>query len=362
MIPSEIKAILKEALKAPVSDGKIAFPPMFLEGPPGVGKSAMPRQAVEELNMELPKDTPFDDQYGYVDIRLAQRDTTDLRGIPAVIENKAVWLPPPELPLVSHGKKFPRRGIMILDEITSCPPLMQATAYQVVLDHSVGEEHLKPEWYIMGAGNQLKDRAVVYRMSTALANRFFHVKFDPNLQDWQNWAMSQKINPNIIGFINWRADLLAPEFDPESDEKAFPTPRTWEYAHQLLAQISNSKILHQALNGCLGTGATSEFMAFLKCQTELPDITTILEGKSEFVPPANRMDLRYALISALATRAKSGHYENMVKYSYKLPPEFSILLVQTLAYRDETAMAKSPSWPKWAREHSDVIVARKRAN
>lgn len=364
VIPSEVKAVLKEALASPlVKDGtKLKFPPMFLEGPPGVGKSAMPRQAIAELNAALPKETPFDETFGYVDIRLAQRDLTDLRGIPAVIENKAVWLPPPELPLVSHGKKFPRRGIMIMDEITSCPPLMQATAYQVVLDHCIGEEHLKPEWYIVAAGNQLKDRAVVYRMSTALANRFFHVKFDVNLQDWQDWAMRQQLNPNIIGFMGFRADLLAPEFNAESDEKAFPTPRTWEFADELISGISNSKILHEALNGCIGTGAAAEFMAFLKCQTELPDLNTILEGKNDYVPPEKRMDLRYALVSALATRAQGKHYERMIQYSDKLPPEFAILLVQTLAYRDESAMSKSPSWSKWARAHSDVIVARRRAN
>jgi hypothetical protein len=197
---------------------------------------------------------------------------------------------------------------VILDEITSCPPLMQAVSYQLVLDRRIGEEELKDGWYVMAAGNQLKDRAVVYRMSTALANRFFHVHFDVNIDDWVEWAMKGKINPNIIGFLSWRPELLAPEFNPESDEKAFPSPRTWEYAHRLLGGIAQSRILHESLEGTIGKGTTAEFMAFLKVQTELPDLNLIFAGQ-DYVPPEKRMDLRYALVSALATRATPNQYE-----------------------------------------------------
>ena len=336
MRPRDVKVFLREAIKDP-----LGTPPVHLWGPPGGGKSAMPNQVAKELGV------------GFVDMRLAQRDPTDLRGIPAIVDGKARWLPPSELP--TEGK-----GFLFLDELTSCPPLTQASAYQLTLDRKLGEYVLPDGWYILAAGNRLQDRAVVYRMSTALANRFVHINFEVNLDDWVDWAMKEKINPNIIGFLSWRAELLAPDFNPEADEKAFPSPRTWEFASKLLAGVSNSRILHETLEGTIGKGATAEFMAFLKVQTELPDLDTIFSG-NDYVPPEKRMDLRYALVSALATRATPKQYERMVQYSYKLPAEFGILLVQTLAHRDESAMVKAASWPKWAREHSDVIVARKRA-
>lgn len=349
MRPRDVKIVLKEALKNPG-----VFPPMFLDGPPGGGKSAMPKEVVSELSTET-------EPVGLVDIRLAQRDPSDVRGVFAVVNNEGRWLPAPEFPFKSSGTRFPNKGIVILDEITSCPPLMQAVSYQLVLDRRIGEEELKDGWYVMAAGNQLKDRAVVYRMSTALANRFFHVKFEVNIDDWVDWAMKGKINPNIIGFLSFRPELLAPEFNPESDEKAFPSPRTWEYAHKLLDGISGSRILHESLEGTIGRGATAEFMAFLKVQTELPDLNTIFAG-SDYVPPANRMDLRYALVSALATRATPKQYDRMIKYSAVLPAEFGVLLVQTLLNRDQSAMAKAPSFPVWAREHSDIILSRKRSS
>ncbi|MDO8671851.1 MAG: MoxR family ATPase, partial [Dehalococcoidia bacterium] len=310
MRPRDVKALLKEAIKNP-----LGTPPIHLWGPPGGGKSAMPKQVAEE------------EKVGFVDMRLAQRDPTDLRGIPAVIDGKARWLSPPELP--TEGK-----GFLFLDELTSCPPLTQASAYQLTLDRKIGEYSLPEGWYIVAAGNRLQDRAVVYRMSTALANRFVHINFEVNLDDWLEWAMREKINPNIIGFINWRGgDLLAPDFNPESDEKAFPSPRTWEFASKLLGGISNTRVLHESLEGTIGKGATAEFMAFLKVQTELPDLDTIFAGNN-YIPPENRMDLRYALVSALATRATPKQFDRMVKYSDLLPAEFGVLLVQTLAHRD----------------------------
>lgn len=351
MRPRNIKLVLKQALAKREGPAKDAIPPMFLEGPPGGGKSAMPRQVIEELSTK-------DEEFGLVDIRLAQRDPSDVRGVFAVIDGEGRWLPSPEFPFKSAAGKFPKRGILLLDEITSCPPLMQAVSYQLVLDRKMGEEELLPGWYTMAAGNQLKDRAVVYRMSTALANRFFHVHYDVNLDDWTEWAQQSQINSNLIGFLNWRPELLAPEFNTESDEKAFPSPRTWEYVSQLLGGITgNSRILHECLEGTIGKGATAEFMAFLKVQTELPDLNTIFAGDN-YIPPENRMDLRYALVSALATRATPKQYERMLKYSDVLPAEFGVLLIQTLAARDRSAMSKSPSWPTWAKKNSDIIVAR----
>ncbi|MFH0817880.1 MAG: Hint domain-containing protein, partial [Candidatus Micrarchaeota archaeon] len=79
-----------------------------------VHNSAIPRELCNEMKI------------GFVDMRLAQRDPTDLRGIPAVIDGKARWLPAPELPTSGQG-------ILMLDELTSAPPLTQASAYQLTL-------------------------------------------------------------------------------------------------------------------------------------------------------------------------------------------------------------------------------------
>lgn len=356
MIPKDVHDVISKSV-----DDPLQFPPVLMTGQPGIGKSAIPRQLAEEKGI------------GFVDMRLAQRDPTDLRGIPAVVDiacpdcrpkkgiiptcpscngtgkvSVARWLPPPELP--TSG-----RGILMLDEITSCPPLTQASAYQLTLDRKIGEYNLPEGYYIVAAGNRLEDRAVVYRMSTALANRFWHIDFEVSLDNWTEWALKHQINANIVGFLQWRPDLLAPEFDPNSSEKAFPTPRTWEFASKNLHLTKKYGLLAAILEGTIGKGATGEFMAFIKLQTELPDLAKILSGENDFVP--KKTDLRYALISALVTKASTPKQINrLIEYSELFPEEFGILLVTMLVSKvGKSAVALAPAMEKWTQNHISVI-------
>ena len=326
-------------------------PPIFMEGPPGVGKSAIARQVAEEANMALCKDAKTDErQFGWLDTRASQHDPTDFRGIPAVVENKAVWLPPDDIPF-EFNKSLPERGIWFLDEITSAPPLVQAVLYQAVHEKRIGEHPLKKTWYILAAGNRIEDRAVTYRMSSALANRFTHIAFDVNLDDWIEWAKKATINPNIMMFVRFKPELLF-KFEPESSEKAFCSPRTWDFASRHIG-MTPTNLLPEVLTGTIGKGATAEFMACLKLQKELPDINTIFAGDN-FVP--QRLDLKYALVGALATRAKGvKDFERMLQYSKHLETEFGVLLITMLAQKDETAMATAPSFEKWAIANADII-------
>lgn len=340
-------------------------PPVHIWGPPGVGKSSIPRQIAKKRKI------------GFVDNRAPLHDPTDYRGIPTVVEDRAVWLPPSELPtkyfcmecqrvlqkyhLVEGKCKFCKsgnitdKGILILDELTAAPPMTQAGCYQLVLDRGIGEYKLPDGWYIVAAGNRIEDRAVSYRMSSALANRFIHVEFEVNLEDWTTWAMNDgRIEPNIIGFLHFRPGLLF-AFNPQSSEHSFATPRSWEFASKCIKSITSKSILAEVLEGTVGKGATAEFIAFLKVQTELPDLTPILEGKSNYVPP--RTDLKYAIISALATRANpSKHFDNLVKYSDEYPEEFAVLMVSMLVAKSEESLFLSPYFQnKWSKTHFDMF-------
>lgn len=115
-------------------------------------------------------------------------------------------------------------------------------------------------------------------------------------------------------------------------------------------------MLPELLEGTIGKGATAEFMSFLKVQTELPDLNKIFQGE-DFVP--KRMDLKYALVSALVSRAQPKQFERLMQYSKKLPAEFSVLMVMMLVGKDDDAVAATSSWEDWAKEHRDVLVRKR---
>ena len=125
----------------------------FIWGAPGIGKSSIVRQIAERRRMPL------------IDIRASLLDPTDLRGIPMIQDGTAVWCPPSFLP-----KKSDKPGILFLDEINAAPPLVQAALYQLILDRRVGEYELPEGWRIIAAGNRREDKAVTFRLSSALAN------------------------------------------------------------------------------------------------------------------------------------------------------------------------------------------------
>ena len=388
MRPKRVRELIGDALEyqwAANGNKKIMPQPIFMWGPPGVGKSATPRGICEDMKI------------GFVDNRPPLRDPTDYRGIPAVVDEMAKWLPPSDLPTAhfcmecktilhkhqleaTDGAKIgadgkwtgvkckccgstdiTSRGIMIADELSSAPPMTQAALYQLILDREIGEYKLPPGWYLIAAGNRIEDRAVAYRTSTALLNRFTHVEYDVNIDDWIDWALNEgAIDANIIGFLKFRGGDLLFKFDPASSDRAFPTPRSWEMASKSIRFIRKRDILAETLEGTIGKGATAEFISFLKVQTELPDLAPILAGTSKYVPPNNRMDLKYAIVSALVTRAQpKQHYDNLIKYSAALPEEFNVLLVTMMVSRDKQTVAASPSFPQWARDHKDVILTRK---
>ena len=97
---------------------------LMLWGSPGIGKSDLVRQLAEDLDRI------------FVDVRLSTIDPVDLRGLPMinVEEQLTNWLPPSFLPNVQSEP-----GILFLDEINAAPPMLQASAYQLILDRKLGE-------------------------------------------------------------------------------------------------------------------------------------------------------------------------------------------------------------------------------
>jgi len=197
--------------------------PVMLWGPPGVGKSQIVAQVAARRQVPL------------IDIRLAQMEPTDLRGIPYRDGRAVTWSVPALLPDAErHGPS----GVLFLDEITSAVPTVTAAAYQLILDRRLGEYRVPSSWAIFAAGNRHGDRGVTYQMPAPLANRFAHYDIEPELDDWTAWAHASGIDARLVALLRFRPDLLF-QFDPARYAAAFPSPRSWEYVKgQMRARVT----------------------------------------------------------------------------------------------------------------------------
>ncbi|QEL17769.1 AAA family ATPase [Limnoglobus roseus] len=313
--------------------------PVYLWGPPGVGKSAVVRHAADALKMKL------------VDVRATLLDPVDLRGLPKVTKDRAEWCPPAFLPRAGDG-------VLFLDELAQAPPLVQAACLQLVLDRRVGEYELPPGWAVVAASNRQEDRAGTHRLITPLLNRFVHLDLDVSPEDWQAWAVVNGVAPEVRAFLQYRPALLS-QFDPAASPRAFPTPRSWAFVSDVLAGTP-ADLLHRVVAGCVGDGPAAEFVGFLQLYRELPDLDAI-GTHPEATPVPREPTVLYALVGAIAERCKADATpaHGLVQYALRLPDEFALLALRdVLAVRPKlAALSVVQQWIARARAKGLFLAA-----
>lgn len=242
--------------------------PIFLWGPPGIGKS----DVVAEIGNELGG--------AVIDLRMAQMEPTDIRGIPFFNKDngKMDWAPPVDLPDEEFAAQYPI-VILFLDEMNSAPPSVQAAGYQLILNRRVGKYRLPDNVVIVAAGNRDSDKGVTYRMPMPLANRFLHLEMRPDFTSWQTWAVNKGIHKDVVGYLSFaKQDMY--DFNAKSSSRAFATPRTWCFVSDLLQDetISNDTLFN-LVSGAVGEGLAVKFAAHRKVSGKMPEPADILSGK-----------------------------------------------------------------------------------
>mgnify|MGYP001050638099 CR=1 FL=1 len=243
--------------------------PVFMWGPPGVGKSDIIHQLGNEMNAAV------------IDIRLSLWEPTDIKGIPFYdpASSTMKWGSPSELPNEEFAAQYPN-VILFLDEMNSAAPSVQAAAYQLILNRRVGQYRLPDNVLIVAAGNRDGDKGVTYRMPAPLANRFMHIEVKVDFDDWCEWAISNKVHKDVVGYLTFsKGDLY--DFDPKSGSRAFATPRSWSFVSELLYSKASDDVLLDLVAGTVGEGLALKFSAHRKIASKLPNPYDVLSGKIE---------------------------------------------------------------------------------
>ena len=347
---------LSEAYSAVIRCGLApnTLPSVMLWGPPGVGKSQAVRQIADRITARTGKRTVV------TDVRLLLFNPIDLRGIPTSDEKKqeAIWLRPQIFRMDASSSVV---NILFLDEISAAPPSVQAAAYQIALDHTVGEHKLPNNCIVIAAGNRVTDKSVAYKMPKALANRLCHIEMESNFESWRKWAVGGGIHEKIIGFLSAKNDLLM-GFDATRDDLAFPTPRSWEMVSRLLNGTSiPADKLHPLISGCIGSGAATEFRTWCRIYASLPKTEDIFMGKPLPVPTAT--DALYALTSSMAAYAREhktnlAQIGNSIRYAEKMPSDFQVVLIKNYMAIEENYISKLmliPEFMQWSRTKGRLL-------
>jgi hypothetical protein len=266
--------------------------PVFLWGPPGIGKSEVVAEIAEEMGGLM------------IDLRMAQMEPTDIRGIPYFNKEagKMDWAPPIDLPDAELASQYPII-VLFLDEMNSASPAVQAAGYQLILNRCVGRYKLPDNVVIVAAGNRDSDKGVTYRMPMPLANRFIHLEMRADFTAWQNWAVDKKIHKDVVGYLSFaKQDLY--DFDSKSSSRAFATPRSWCFVSDLLQDENmSSDTQFNLIAGAVGEGLATKFSAHRRMAGKMPEPSDILSGKVKDLA-VKEVSAMYALAIAMCYELK----------------------------------------------------------
>lgn len=262
-------------------------------------------------------------------------------------------MPPKFLP--AAGK-----GILFLDELTAAPQLTQAGCYQLVLDRKLGEYQLPEGWVVIAAGNPASERGVHFAMPRPLRNRFVHLDLEPDLDDWCRWAVKVRILPEIIAFLRFKPELLHVA-EVSSNQNAWPTPRSWEMASQVLSGVAQRQSIPtgsrafeaELLDGTVGQAAASELVAFLRLYRELPSIDEILLNPMTARVSAEP-SAQIAIATALGRIMTDSSIGRVLDYLGRMPVEMRVMAMRDAAAR-ETAITHTPEFVRFGVEHREVL-------
>lgn len=377
--------------------------PLFVWGPPGVGKSSIFEQVAREMDLKL------------IDIRLTQMEPTDLRGIPVpvsreyvdavtgkTVEDVAVrWAIPEFLPKINSPSdhmwngvvigesKIYKGAIILLDELPNAAPSVQAGSYQLVLDGKIGEYVVPMNVVVFAAGNRQTDKGGTYKMPTPLMNRFDHIEFEAVFKEWQEHAIVKGFNEKVVGYLTAYEGKLF-EFKANAVDGGFPTPRSWEMVSAILndedtcssADRTSKGVINRMICGAVGKGVGAEFIHHCETSGKLPDAADILDGKIKTLPAdVKEVALTYTLTVSMLykLKARSGEaeraetskekkdltkifnesVENFLAFMMKnFKPEMNVLGARMLlkTYKLEVDESQVKSWDAFIDKYADMIA------
>jgi hypothetical protein len=323
----------------------------YIRGAPGIGKSTIVRDYAKEQGFD------------FIDLRAAQLDPVDVRGVPvaSIEENLTRWLPPDFLPRAD-------RGILFLDELNRATRDTQNSLYELILDGRIGPYVLPSDWHIVSAGNREIDGAMVQPMSRALKNRFIHFEMTVDHGDFHNYAIKNNFDERVIAFVHYKPDMLDEMDTAMRDEKgdkietlrlsnAFATPRSWEFVSRLLKEaFAKGMTLNQCyalIAGAVGEGTAGAMISYCNVYRELPNIDELLKDPKSYKPLKDASQI-YALCIGLASRATKNTLSPIIKVLDQLPKEYMTWTIDSILYKDPK-LGSHPDYIDWV--HNNFAYA-----
>ncbi|CAG6394973.1 MoxR family ATPase [Streptomyces cocklensis] len=330
--------------------------PVFLWGPPGIGKSSLVREFAESLGLEC------------VSLLGTQLAPEDLIGVPQIRDGRSVFCPPEA---IARDEPY----CLFLDELNAATPDVQKAFYSLILDRRIGNYELPAGSIVIGAGNRATDNALARPLASALVNRLTHVHLEASARDWLAWAGQSGIHPWVTDYLTDRPHHLWSK--PPKTEEPFSTPRSWHMLSDAIRSFGpalDETTLKVLAHGTLSPTHASAFCGYVRIVRSEFGIDAILKGDARWPNRVQDRDLLYYLAESFRGRlvkelpaSKEHASPSLRQTAYRAQAllvqlaEISVEVAQTVIADDEDGNAVLPAWflLEAARDMPRLVEARR---
>lgn len=280
--------------------------PVFLMGPPGIGKTAIMEQVAQELGVGMiaysmthhtrqsALGLPFISKknYGGQEYDISEYTMSEI--IASVYDM-----------IEETGNK---EGILFLDEIncvseTLAPSMLQFLQYKIFGKHKVPDG-----WIVVTAGNPPEYNNSVREFDIVTWDRLKRIDIEPDYDVWKEYAYKTGVHASIITYLDIRKGDFY-KIETTVDGKSFVTARGWSNLSEMIKLYEfhgmkvDEKLIAQYLqNRKIAKEFAVYYDLFNKYKSDY-QIEKILEGKTpeEIIDRARtaRFDERLSLLGLL---------------------------------------------------------------
>lgn len=198
--------------------------PLFLAGPPGIGKTAIAAQAAEELHL------------GFVSYSMTHHTRQSALGLPFISEKsfqgktvKVSEYTMSEIVASVYAVMEDtgiREGILFLDELNCVSETLAPSMLRFLQFKEFGQFRIPDGWVIVTAGNPPEYNAEARHLDMVTWDRVKKITVEPDYEAWRSYAVRQGVHPLITSYLDTRTrDFYSVETTVDGTE--FVTARGW---------------------------------------------------------------------------------------------------------------------------------------